>query len=529
MLARDDNDLLQAGELPDDPAVGTVLAGPDGEPWTPPIPLDRSRSLPAFPVDALPSPLGEYVSGVATQLQVPVDLPAMLSLVVVGIAASRIEVMIREGYCEPHLGIFVIPVMRSGSRKSAAFTAMFRPLYRWERERGEELRPEITRARARAACKKKQYEAALSKGKIASVEQLSVELDAAQREVPTEPRFLTADCTPEKLATMLAEQGGRMGVASAESGVLSALTGGYSKAKGPNLDILLQGHAGDPIRVDRSSGRRDAIDDPMLSLALTAQPIVLEQMNGSPEMRGRGLLARCLIVMPRSLVGDRKRSSPAVPRDLMDRYENLLRGLLSDRAASEAEGLRRQTVRLSEDALQLLEDFADELEPRLREDSGDLAWIAPWVSKLPGAVARIAGLLHLVACSPGRIEGTIPADIVADAIRIGRYLLVHAQAAFSALGQDPETGHARLLLPYLARAPREFTARDLFQAAKGRSEFKRMEPVNEALAVLVEHDFVRPIEGERRQVLGRPPSPRYLRNPHWPPSQNPQNPQKPGR
>lgn len=83
----------------------------------------------------------------------------------------------------------------------------------------------------------------------------SAALAAEEITVPVLPRLVADDVTPEAVASLLAEQGGRLAVLSAEGGILATLAGRYSGA--PNLEVFLKGHAGDLLRVDRK-GRPDS-------------------------------------------------------------------------------------------------------------------------------------------------------------------------------------------------------------------------------------------------------------------------------
>ncbi len=57
-------------------------AGSQWDGWEEPIPFD-SFEVPVFPVDSLPSWMKHWSQEVAIAHQVPIDLPAMLSLSVV--------------------------------------------------------------------------------------------------------------------------------------------------------------------------------------------------------------------------------------------------------------------------------------------------------------------------------------------------------------------------------------------------------------------------------------------------------------
>lgn len=73
-----------------------------GPMWDEPVPLNPRRALPAFPVHALPSWLGDMVAGVAEETQTPVDLAGCLALGVIATAAGgRATVCVRGHWREP--------------------------------------------------------------------------------------------------------------------------------------------------------------------------------------------------------------------------------------------------------------------------------------------------------------------------------------------------------------------------------------------------------------------------------------------
>lgn len=66
--------------------------------------------------------------------------------------------------------------------------------------------------------------------------------------VPAEPVLLADDSTPETVTSLMAEQGGRLSVMSAEGGIFDIIAGRYSGA--PNMEVFLKGHARDRLRVN---------------------------------------------------------------------------------------------------------------------------------------------------------------------------------------------------------------------------------------------------------------------------------------
>jgi hypothetical protein len=105
------------------------------------------------------------------------------------------------------------------------------------------------------------------------------------------------------------------------------------------------------------------------------------------------------------------------------------------------------------------------------------------------------------------------------AIRIGRYLIPHARAAFDLMGCDPLVADARYVLAWIRRraagaagaAGLAFTRRDAFEGTKGRC--KQVADLELALGLLDRHHYVRILPAEPRPGRGRPPSPTYELNP----------------
>ena len=246
-------------------------------------------------------------------------------------------------------------------------------------------------------------------------------------------RLYTDDVTTEKLTSILADNGGVAGLVSAEGGIFDLLAGIYSK--NVNIDVFLKAHAGDSLRVDRIGRSSETIQHPALTVLLAVQPSVLSGMMQNNTFRGRGLTARFLYCMPTSKVGSRKYRSESIPAEVATTYEFVIRDLLEEEAREAP-----QIIPLSAEADKLLEEFANELEPKLREEYSD---ISDWVGKLTGAVLRISALLcrsSVMVSNPFEIDSAdlmVSGETMANAIRIGRYYLEHARAAYSLMGADP--------------------------------------------------------------------------------------------
>ncbi|MDQ6790311.1 MAG: DUF3987 domain-containing protein [Candidatus Dormibacteraeota bacterium] len=486
------------------------------EVWQPPIPLAAMHTLPDFPLHCLPAWLAEYVWCLAESTQTPPDLPAILVLsVLAACAGGRVRLQVRPGWEEP-LNLYAAVSLPPGERKSAVFAEVTAPLAEFEAALGAERSYEIAEARARRKVAEKALDAvqnSAARAIGAERERRLEEVAIAAREledsvVPFEYRLLADDATPEATASLLAEQRGRLAVLSPEGGVFGQMAGRYSASNGqPNLDVYLKGHSGDMLRVDRKGRAPEYIARPALTVGLAVQPEVLRSLADQPGFRGRGLLARFFYSVPTSRVGGRRSDALPVPDRVRESYLAQLQAMAR---SLESIGTPPYLLVLSREAQAELLAFANELEPRLGEN-GDLGYIADWGCKLVGGIGRIAGLMHLAAKVERGWGEAVDTDSIQAAIRIGRYLLPHALAAFDLMEADPNLTLARRVIQWiLAKELTSFSRRDCFESMKGR--VRRVEALDPILNILEAHGCIRRRLQESRG-RGRPPAPVFDVNP----------------
>ncbi|MFJ6784625.1 DUF3987 domain-containing protein [Streptomyces yangpuensis] len=512
--------IVQAGMSPDatDDDLREALAlGAETIPatWAEPIPLNVQPKLPPFPTHALPGWLADYVAAVAEETQTPPDMAGALALSVLSAASGgRAVVQVRGRWREP-TNLFVVVALGPANRKSSVFAAMTRPLYEAEKSLVEGanltiVEAEVTAKMAREAAEKAAAQAAKAEGPERDnliAEAIGLAQVAETLTVPASPRLLADDATPEVITTLLAEQGGRLAVMSAEGGIFDIIAGRYSGI--PNMEVFLKGHAGDRLRVDRRS-REEFIEAPALTMGLAVQPSVLEEIGKNRGFDGRGLLARFLYCLPESLVGRRRINPEQVPAAVAATYERNVYALTL-RLADWTDPL---VIQLTPEADRALIAYEERLEPQLRAKGGRLGHIDKWAGKLVGATARIAGLLHLATHIDGGHHESISEATLRAAIEIADYFTAHALTVFDLMGADTSLARARVLLTALEHNGREsITRRDLF-AKLSRSEFPTVAELEPALALLEEHGYLRTDTPPRTGKRGRPPAPRYLIHPN---------------
>lgn len=499
---------------------GDIPPGGEANGWEAPAPFFKF-DLPDFPSDALPSWLRSYVESLASATQTPIDLAALMSLAVCSASVARnVRIEAREGWEEP-LNIFIAIALPPANRKSQVVADVTKPLYEFEREI-------ILSAAERIAEEKSEYnilvqeladlEKKCAKADVVDRDKLREEAKAkarelAARKVPASPKLIVDDVTAEVLATILSEQGGRVALFSAEGGIFETMAGRYANGM-PNFDVLLKGHSGDDLRVDRRD-RSEHIDHPALTIGLAVQPDVLRGMIEKPGFRGKGLIGRFLYSLPQSTIGRRKiRPGPMSVETCRTYHKNIYRLAAIDPVTNTSGETEPRLIRFSKDADDYLAAFEEEIEPMLGDD-GDLAFIGDWGGKVVGATVRLAGILHL-ALHAESITQKWPVDLHPDtlknAIKIARYLVSHARMAYAEMGADQKIEDAKIVLRWIEKSGRhEFTKRDAYQALKRR--FKQVSALEPALRVLEDHGYIQSLDFFIENRPGRKPSERFFVNP----------------
>lgn len=163
--------------------------------------------------------------------------------------------------------------MEPSERKSAVENAMVRPINIFESETNVQNAAEIESSKMRGRIlerRQKALEDQAAKGK-----DVQAELDSIIRELTgfkeKKPLRLTVDdVTTEKLTQVLSDNDGRAAIISTEGGIFDTLAGIYTK--NVNIDVMLKGYSGDPIKVDRIGRCSESVMDPALTILLMAQP-----------------------------------------------------------------------------------------------------------------------------------------------------------------------------------------------------------------------------------------------------------------
>lgn len=505
-----DTDPARARRKPRSGSAPRFLTPPLGAPaWDgPPVPLKTKRLVRPFPVQVVPGWLADQVEAVAEATQTPVDLAGSVALACLSTAAGgKILVRVTRSWVE-QVNLYTVTALPPGSRKSPVFRAMTTPLSDAEAALREivaglrveaEMAARVAQARAEDLAKKAERATANPHEALADATEAAKE--AAGIVVPELPRLMTDDVTPESCISLLATHGGRMAVLSAEGDVFATLTGTRYSAQ-PNLGVFLKGHAGDKLQVDRKGRDSETVERPALTLGVTTQPGTLAELAAQQGFRDRGVLARILYSLPPNTVGNRNNEAEPVPEHVETTYRDALTTLVLVLADHDTP----HHLDLDPEAGQVLLDFQNWLEPRLHPQTGQLAGITDWASKLAGAVVRLAALLHVAHNFHHGYARPITADTMRAAEQIGRYYLDHALAVYDLMGRsDPDLDDAREILAWITKhGHTTFTRRDALRSLQGRTRFTTATDLDPALTILTDHGHIRPKTPETTGKRGRP-------------------------
>lgn len=464
------------------------LQHPDA--WEDPI-YFQDIEVPDIPASLLSGVWGEFATALAKSTETPDALSVMTILGVISAClAKRYKISPKEGWQEP-INIYTLIALPPANNKSLVLRCCTQPLIEWEQEQAALLEPEIKRQHSEQKNLEKQLEILrmrAGKEKDAGAKKaLHKEIDEllpSLREPPALPILFATDATPESLAISVREQGDRFALFSDEGGLLETLGGLYSHGRA-NIDILLKGIDGSPVRIRRKDGEIHL--NPYLTIVLTVQPAIIQAMGERRTYQGNGTFERFLYVLPRSTLGYRNHDQLAVPLSLQLVYKEKVKALLAGFVPSNTNNNLTKILSLSSPAFQAWRNFQDRIEIQLRPE-GRLALCQGWGGKICGFTLRIAGLLHVANNDP--VNLTIDIDTMGRALQIATALTDHAIAAYGLLGVDETTEDAKEIVQWLrTRAENNFKKSELALAMRNK-KMGKVDRINKAIQNLIDRNLI---------------------------------------
>lgn len=452
--------------------------------------FENQAPMQKFNSNYLPPLLRDYLKAVADYVQVDIEMCVLPLLSVLSrCVQGKFKVCFPNTYHEEHLNLYTLTVASPGERKSGVFQIFAAPLFEYQKKENERLTPLIAEYRAKHKSLANMFES-LTKGKNADTDkaqEIALELENLK---PVNRLTLNiTDCTSESLTAELANNNEVMGILDDECGIFDNIAGLYSKGT-PNIDIFLKGYDGSPLVVTRRSKDNIYLEHPVITLGLMSQPEPFAKAMNKPEFSGRGLIHRFLFAFPESRQGSRKQQSPLIPKELREKYNNLIDYLLKTGTVE-----KPHVLNFNKSASDILGDYFYMIESRLKE-GGELVYMAEWANKLYAKCCRIAGILHLCTHKPTEL---IDEDTATKAINIAMWAENQAHRAFDGTAfEDETTKNAKRILKKLKEKRQDVYARS--DIARDNRTIKSNE-LDESLGLLDNMKYIRITE---TKTVGRP-------------------------
>lgn len=463
--------------------------------WDEIIPLD-DVNLPAFPIDALPDALKDYVVDVAESTQTPIDMAGVASLAIMSIAMQPRYKVVGKSDWEEQLSLYCMIVAEPSDRKSAVFNQIIKVIQSFEADYNERHSIDVLKNQEEHSSLEKRYKKAtkdFENGKITKDEYDDAFNKYASHKVIKPISLTLDDVTSESLTNEIESQDGCIALVSSEGGIFDILSGSYTNF--PNIDIFLKGYSGDFIKVSRIGRPSLYVKNPRLTILLTVQPKVLENVVNNGTFTGRGLSARFLYSVPKSLVGSRRFETKPIDFDNKKRFSDLIHEILNEPRTI------TKFISLSDDAYLLLKVYYESFESRLVTD---LKEIGGWAGKLVGNILRISALITrarnvrydaflYTPSTDDSAEWMVQKEDMENAIRLGDYFLEHARYAFDFMDDSTIKKQALNFLEKLkASKVSEISFRDACRTTKFMNKKDKATAV---ITLLVDNGYLREKQG----------------------------------
>lgn len=288
--------------------------------WTSPSSLLQETEPLPYPLEALPSGLGDAVREVLEFVQCPIALAACSALSALSVAAQHLANVRRaEGLTSP-ASLYTLAIAESGERKSSVDKHFTTAITSWEANQAESAKPEVTKFKAEHDSWVMQYEGLKQKIKETAKQQkptgtLTTHLLQLKQDEPIAvrvPRLIYGDSTPEQLGYALAKHWPSGGVLSSEAGIVFGSHGMSGDSAMRNMALLNVLWDGGSHTIDRRTSESYKIQDARLTMGLAVQADTVKAFfdNSKGLARGTGFLARFLVAWPTSTQGSRLFKEP---------------------------------------------------------------------------------------------------------------------------------------------------------------------------------------------------------------------------
>lgn len=456
--------------------------------------------LPKFNLEVFPKPLKDFIVSVSNFTQTPTDLAAICLIGMLSISLqNKFKVEPVQGWSES-LNTYSTVLLGPSNRKSAVFNLLMEPALKYQQELEMQYNKQMKENELQISILEKQIEKLKTEYVKTKKEEFlneAKELNNKKIELSsiTKKTFILDNVTEEKLISTLFENDEKVGIFSSEGDLFERFKSSV-RMDSHKTDVYLKAYSGDALRVDRITRSTEVLYAPALTVCISAQPTVIEEMP--KKIIDRGLIPRFLIAVPNDTLGQRDIfNAPDLDQTLKRKYDEFIRNLL------EFECDETITLKLSEEAFQLLKQQEYEIEQLFLKDQLYHEELRGWGGKLLGNLLRIAGLIHVATHAQNSTDlNEIPTQIDKATLQcvfaLKEYFDKHIQKAFGIMRNSVTYEDARYLLEKVLKSAAKneaFTIEKQLIWQNTKKKFILGAKLDEALSILQDRGYIKMAQG----------------------------------
>lgn len=451
--------------------------------------------LPKFDLNVFPDSLKRFIISVSDFTQTPDDLAAICLIGMLSVSLqNKFEVEPIKGWSES-LNTYSTVLLGPSNRKSAVFNLFMTLVLSYQQELEVQYNKKMKENELQISILEKQIE----KLKTDYVKTKKVEFLDEMKELHDKKielsslaknTFILDNVTEEKLVSTLFENEEKVGIFSSEGDLFERFKSSV-RMDSHKTDVYLKAYSGDALRVDRISRSTEILYSPALTICISAQPTVIEDMP--KKIIDRGLIPRFLIAVPNDTLGQRDIfNAPNLDENLKSKYNDFIRKLL------EFECSEPIILNLSDEAFQLLKQQEYEIEQLFLKDQLYHKELRGWGGKLLGNLLRLAGLIHVATHAQNstdlnEIPTVIEKSTLQNVFDLKEYFDMHIQKAFGIMRNTVTYEDARYLLDKIlnyAEIEITFTIEKQKIWQNTKKKFLITAKLNEALSILEDRGYI---------------------------------------
>ncbi|WP_430468766.1 YfjI family protein [Vreelandella titanicae] len=348
---------------------------------------------------------------VAQHVEVALEMARTAALSAMAVACQGVvDVAYPSGNVVP-TSLHLLTIAETGERKTALENWFFNPIKYFQKTKKAEsehaqkaYQRELKNWQTGERILNKAWAKAFENEELAEeIEQRQAKHDAKKPQPPCTYQLIYENVTPIALAYGLYENLPMACLLSSEAG--SILEGKAME----DLPMFNSIWSGTPLEVTRRSSPSFTLNDPRLTMALMAQPKVIDRFleKRGEEAKDNGFLSRLLVIKPTSMIGKREGKGRAVNSATMERFNERVTTLLDKSLDILARDDRqRRVLEFTPSAKERWQEIHLSIEQAMVEH-GKYYHARGHGSKLMDNITRVAAIIHTFEGYEGDIDTSL--------------------------------------------------------------------------------------------------------------------------